>query len=73
MRQVIVYPGQDGWWVAEVPSLPGCVTQGDSKAEALANAADAAELWVETARELGEPVPFDRGQAEVVTLPRKVG
>ena len=37
MRQVILYPGdEDGGWIAEVPSLPGCVSQGETKEEALA-------------------------------------
>ena len=47
MRQVVIYPGEDGWWVAEVPSLPGCVTQGRTKDEAAGNAADAIEAWIE--------------------------
>jgi predicted RNase H-like HicB family nuclease len=38
MRQVIIYPGEDGYWVAECPSLPGCVSQGKTKPEALMNA-----------------------------------
>ena len=49
MRQVVIYPGEDGWWVAEVPSLPGCVTQGRTKDEAAGNAADAIEAWIEGA------------------------
>lgn len=72
MRQVIVYPS-DGWWVAEVPSLPGCVTQGSTREEALENAAEAAELWLEVAREAGDPIPSDAGQAQVTWLPRNVG
>ena len=34
MRQVVVYPGEDGFWVAECPSLPGCVSQGESREQA---------------------------------------
>ena len=42
MRQVILFRDvEDGGWVAEVPSLPGCVSQGDTKEEALANVRDA--------------------------------
>lgn len=70
MRQVILYPGEDGWWVAEIPSLPGCVTQGRSKQEALENASEAAQVWMEAAKELGRPIPQDRGGAEIVELPR---
>ena len=35
MRHVILTPIEDGWWMAEVPSLPGCHTQGETKAEAM--------------------------------------
>jgi predicted RNase H-like HicB family nuclease len=73
MRQVIVFRGEDGYWVAEVPSLPGCISQGRSKEEAVANATDAAELWIEVAEELGQPIPTDAGGAEVFELRRKVG
>lgn len=41
MRQVVIYPGEDGQWVAECPSLPGCVTQGHTREEAVANAREA--------------------------------
>lgn len=37
MRQVIIYPGEDGFWVAERPSLPGCISQGETKEEAIEN------------------------------------
>ena len=41
MRQVILYPGEDGYWVVECPSLPGCVSQGENKAKAVANIREA--------------------------------
>src|SRR5213595_802612 len=41
MRQVVIYPGEDGYWVAECPSLPGCVSQGKTKEEAIANIKEA--------------------------------
>jgi len=37
MRQVIVYPGEDGYYVVECPSLPGCVSQGPTKEQAIEN------------------------------------
>ena len=46
MRYVIVYRDEDGGWIAEVPSLPGCVTQGESRAEALENVKDAIALYL---------------------------
>jgi predicted RNase H-like HicB family nuclease len=46
MRQVMLYKGEDGYWIAECPSLPGCVTQGKSKEEAIANAKEAISGYV---------------------------
>mgnify|MGYP001065929654 CR=1 FL=1 len=58
MRQVIIHPDlEDGGWVAEVPSLPGCISQGDTKEGAIENIRDAIEVWVEGARSVGIPVP----------------
>lgn len=68
MRQAILYQGEDGYWIAEVPSLPGCVTQGATRDEALENAAEAAALWIECVTELGERVPPETQTAEVVWL-----
>lgn len=67
-RQVILYEGEDGQWVAEIPSLPGCVSQGPSRNEALRNIAEAAALWIETADQLGMKIPVDPGTAEVADL-----
>ncbi|MBA3713788.1 MAG: type II toxin-antitoxin system HicB family antitoxin [Pyrinomonadaceae bacterium] len=58
-RQVILYPGEDGFIVAEVPSLPGCISQGQTRDEALANIREAIALHVEILRERGELVPDD--------------
>lgn len=69
MRQVILYPGEDGMWVAEVPSLPGCVSQGATRDETLRNMREAIELWIETMTELGEPIPPDTGGAEIAHVP----
>lgn len=66
MRQVILYPGEDGYWVAECPSLPGCVSQGKTKQEALENIKEAIELYIEVLQERGLPVPDDR--VEVVAV-----
>lgn len=37
MRQELLYPGEDSYWVAEVPSLPGCISQGKTREEAIGN------------------------------------
>ena len=59
MRQIIMYPGEDGYWVVECPSLPGCISQGKTEEEAIANIKEAIELWIEDAVEHGESVPED--------------
>ncbi len=41
MRQVILYPGEGGFWVAECPSLPGCISQGKTKEDAIQNIKEA--------------------------------
>jgi predicted RNase H-like HicB family nuclease len=59
-RRVLLYPGEDGFIVAEVPSLPGCISQGRTRDEALANVREAISVHEEVLRERGEPVPEDR-------------
>lgn len=68
MRQVLLRPGEDGWWVAEVPSLPGAISQGKTRAEALENIREAIALVEEVMRESGDPVPDDCLAAELVTM-----
>lgn len=51
------WSAEDSVFVAEVPELPGCMAHGNSKAAALANVQEAVQLWIETAREFGDPVP----------------
>ena len=46
MRQVLIYPGENGYWVAECPSLPGCVSQGRTREEAVSNIREAIEGYV---------------------------
>jgi predicted RNase H-like HicB family nuclease len=60
IRRVLLYPGEDGYTVAEVPSLPGCISQGRTRDEALSNIQEAIALHEEVLRERGEPVPEDR-------------
>ena len=54
---VIYWSDEDGAYIAEVLDLPGCMSDGLSYAEAAANSADAAQAWIETARDLGREVP----------------
>lgn len=56
--EVIIYwSGEDSLFVAEVPELSGCMTHGDNPAAALDNIQQAIDLWIETAREFGDPIP----------------
>lgn len=47
MRQVVIYPGEDGFWVAECPSLKGCISQGGTKEEAAINIKEAITAYKE--------------------------
>ena len=61
--EVIIYwSNEDKIFVAEVPELPGCMAHGNTKAEALANAEDAIQLWIDTATEFGDQIPEPKGQ-----------
>jgi len=55
--RVLIEQDEDGTFVAEVPSLPGCVTQGATRDEAVANAREAIALYVESLEAHGDPVP----------------
>ena len=62
---VILEQEPDGGYVASVPALPGCVSQGDTRAEALSNIQEAAELYVEDCLASGDPVPSEAGKEYV--------
>lgn len=68
MRQVVLYPGEDGTWVVEVPSLPGCISQGDTKEDALRNVRDAIDLWIEAMESQGEPIPGEKFDVQVCVV-----
>ncbi|MGA2427487.1 MAG: type II toxin-antitoxin system HicB family antitoxin [Candidatus Acidiferrum sp.] len=68
MRQVILYPGETGLWVAECPSLPGCISQGDTKESAIRNIREAIEGYVLALEEDGLAVPPDRFDALLLAV-----
>ncbi len=68
MRQVLIYPGEDGYWVAECPSLPGCVSQGRTREEAVINIREAIEGYVLVLQEDGLPVPQEKFEALIVAV-----
>ena len=59
---VILEQEEDGGYVVSVPALPGCVSQGDTRAEALKNIREAIQLYVEDCRDAGDPVPTEEGK-----------
>jgi predicted RNase H-like HicB family nuclease len=58
---VILHEAEEGGYWVEVPSRPGCLSQGETVDETLANVADALRSHVEALREDGQPVPDDKG------------
>ena len=59
---ILYWSEEDQVFVAEVPELPGCMAHGDTQEAALKNANDAVQLWIDTAREFGDPVPGPKGR-----------
>lgn len=68
MRQVIVYSGEDGYFVAECPSLPGCISQGETREEAIANIKEAIAGYIAALKEDGLPIPDESFDAMVVAV-----
>lgn len=68
MRQVILYPGENGFWVAECPSLPGCVSQGANKEEAIQNIREAIEGYILALKDDGLTVPPENFEALLVAV-----
>lgn len=68
MRAVVLRRGEDGYWIAECPSLPGCVSQGTTKPETLANIKEAIDGWIETMKAHGQPIPAENFDTQVVCV-----
>ena len=68
MRQVLIYLGEDGYFVAEVPSLPGAVSQGKTREEAFANIREAITLVEAVMVEHGDMIPVERFDALLVAV-----
>ena len=61
--EVIIYwSTEDQTYIADVPELPGCMAHGSTQQAALANANEAVRLWIDTAKEFGDPVPEPKGE-----------
>lgn len=59
---IIYWSEEDQSFIADVPELPGCMAHGASPDEALANTQKAMQLWLDTAREFGDPIPEPKGR-----------
>lgn len=68
MRQVIIYPGEDSYWVAECTSLPGCISQGETREEAIRNIREAIEGYIAALEEDGLQVPEERFELLTVAV-----
>ncbi len=68
MRQVVIRPGEDGYWVAECPSLPGCISQGVTQEDALANIKEAIGVYIEALEADRLPVPPEKFDTLLVAV-----
>ena len=59
---IIYWSAEDAAFIAEVPELPGCAADGKTRREALKNVEIVIEEWMETAKELGRPIPQPKGR-----------
>ena len=68
MRQVIIYPGEDGYFIAECPSLAGCITQGKTREEAIENIREAIQLYIEVLKETNRPIPAEKYETLLIAV-----
>ena len=66
IRKILIKPGESGFWIAECPSLPGCISQGHSKDEAIQNIKEAIQGHIEVLKQEDRPIPIDN--IETITL-----
>jgi len=68
MRQAVVFKGEDGFWVADCLSLPGCVSQGATRQEAIENIREAIRLYISVLEVDHLPVPEERFETLLVAV-----
>lgn len=59
---ILYWSEEDQAFIAEVPELPGCMAHGDTQEAALSSTREAIRLWIDTAKEFGDPVPQPKGR-----------
>jgi predicted RNase H-like HicB family nuclease len=68
MRQVITYKDEDGYWIAECPSLKGCISQGKTKEIALTNIKEAISGYIAALEEDSLPIPEETFETFLVVV-----
>ena len=61
-EMIVYWSDEDSAFIVEVPELPGCMADGATYQEAVANAETIIQEWIETAKELGRPIPEPKGR-----------
>lgn len=61
-EMIVYWSDEDNAFIVEVPELPGCMAEGATYQEAVANAETIIQEWIETAKELGRPIPEPKGR-----------
>ncbi len=59
---IIYWSDEDNAFIVEAPELPGCMAHGNTPEDALKNAKEAIQLWIDTAKEFGDPIPEPKGK-----------
>jgi len=67
-RKLLIYQGEDGYFVIEVPSLPGCISQGKTREEALINIQEAISAYIESLINNNEPIPEDNYEVLEISI-----
>ena len=65
---MVIYRGEDGYWVVECPSLPGCISQGETREDAVVNIREAINGYIAALEDDGLPVPEDHLDALLVAV-----
>jgi predicted RNase H-like HicB family nuclease len=68
MRQIIIYPGEDGFWISECPSLAGCISQGKTKEESISNIKEAISVYIKALQDDNLPVPAERFETMLIAV-----
>jgi predicted RNase H-like HicB family nuclease len=68
MREVIIYPGEDGYWAAQCPGLSGCISHGQAKEAAITNIKEAIEGYLDALKEDALPIPEERFETMVLAV-----